>query len=224
MFNRLLVLTLLGLSPLLSYGQLNKPPTIEEEKAKPPQYEPAERRQPTQGRISIPEGGKEEELIKPSEKPANGFGIGIGVGTNTCAGGELLYKYKKSLFSLGGWYQFNGQQGLWRPDIKQPSISIQKGAEPFFATFFVGYDYCVLDRLSLGFQWSYGTSNYYTNHEDSNTLNGGYHTIDYNNIVYGLGLKARYSFSAPVTLSLGYDHIAGGTFSIALTPFSRRIN
>lgn len=146
-------------------------------------------------------------LSNPTTAYSQNWGMSLGISTEKVVFGDVLYRNNAHFFHFGLGYQLTDATGEEKSERKTNYGLSTSGSGDKFYTVDLGYGYEIIDTIELFVELSIGQRKYYTNYIDKRFKDGGYHMIDRDEMITGLGVGASYSISSQFKVFASYNSI-----------------
>ena len=138
---------------------------------------------------------------------SQGIGFGISYGTAQVIGGEFVFMSKKNIFLFGASIQLSNKKGE-AVDNQLPNYGrTVDGEGEYFLTIDLGYGKVIGEKFTVEVSVSLGQNYRYTNYIDNRFSSGGYHLVEEENFVGGIGANIGYMISNNFNFYLGLNSL-----------------
>lgn len=146
-------------------------------------------------------------LCYPTNSYSQNWGLSLGGSTEKVVFGDVFYRKGVHFFHTGIGYQITDAKGEEKSERKSNYGLSTSGSRVKFYTLDLGYGYQIIDTLELFVELSVGQRKYYTNYIDNRFKDGGYHMIDRDEMIAGLGIGVSYSINSQFKAFASYNTI-----------------
>ncbi|MCF8243023.1 MAG: hypothetical protein K9J16_16725 [Melioribacteraceae bacterium] len=135
------------------------------------------------------------------------WGMSLGASIESTVFGDFFYNKGDHYFHFGGTYQITDAKGEEKSERKSNYGLTTDGSGDKFYTIDIGYGYEIIDTLVVFIELSIGQKKYYTNYIDNRFDEGGYHLIDKEETITGIGIGGSYKINKQFMLFLSFNSV-----------------
>lgn len=143
-----------------------------------------------------------------------GIGIDFGFASEKAMLIGIKYFNHKNSFLLGYTRQLSDTKGKRVANRSTNYGNSTSGSGDYFWMLDLGYGRSLTKKMSILGEVSLGANNTYQNYSDRRFSGGGYHTIIYSKLKFGLGGQVVYGLGRSFAVSGGYNSVRGISLGI----------